>query len=125
MQHTKEDLVHMYQIVIDPLNEEDGGGFVATVPDLPGCMADGETVAEAAAEARDAMLSYLEALEEEGKDFPAPLKRYTEEDVSGHFQVRIPKSLHARLKLMAQEEGVSLNSLVSVLFAEGAAKRAA
>ena len=32
-----------YPIVVEPLPIEDGGGFVATVPDLPGCMSDGET----------------------------------------------------------------------------------
>ncbi|WP_306557882.1 type II toxin-antitoxin system HicB family antitoxin [Bradyrhizobium sp. DASA03005] len=30
-----------YKIIIEPLSEEDGGGIVATVPDLPGCMSDG------------------------------------------------------------------------------------
>ncbi|MGH1356548.1 MAG: type II toxin-antitoxin system HicB family antitoxin [Thalassovita sp.] len=32
-----------YPIVLVPLCEEDGGGFAAYVPDLPGCMSDGET----------------------------------------------------------------------------------
>lgn len=32
-----------YPIEVRPLAEEDGGGFLATFPDLPGCMADGET----------------------------------------------------------------------------------
>jgi hypothetical protein len=36
-----------YNVVVEPLSKEDGGGFVATVPDLPGCMSDGETEAEA------------------------------------------------------------------------------
>jgi hypothetical protein len=29
--------------VIMPLSAGDDGGFIATVPDLPGCMSDGET----------------------------------------------------------------------------------
>jgi predicted RNase H-like HicB family nuclease len=36
-----------YPVIIEPLPEDEGGGFVALVPDLPGCMSDGET-AEAA-----------------------------------------------------------------------------
>ena len=32
-----------YAIEIRPLTDEEGGGFFATFPDLPGCMADGET----------------------------------------------------------------------------------
>ena len=38
-----------YPVLIEPLPVEDGGGFVATVPDLPGCMSDGETPEEALA----------------------------------------------------------------------------
>ena len=36
-----------YAVMIAPLSAEDGGGFLATVPDLPGCMSDGETPEEA------------------------------------------------------------------------------
>ena len=32
-----------YAVRIDRLAESDGGGYLATVPDLPGCMSDGET----------------------------------------------------------------------------------
>jgi predicted RNase H-like HicB family nuclease len=32
-----------YPMVVQPLSEEDGGGFIALAPDLKGCMADGET----------------------------------------------------------------------------------
>ena len=37
-----------YPVVIEPLSKEDGGGFIATVPDLPGCMSDGTSREEAA-----------------------------------------------------------------------------
>jgi hypothetical protein len=36
-----------YRVLIEPLVPEDGGGFVATAPDLPGCMSDGETPEDA------------------------------------------------------------------------------
>ena len=42
-------------VVITPLTAEDGGGFAATVPDLPGCMSDGETPEEALGNVRDAI----------------------------------------------------------------------
>jgi antitoxin HicB len=41
--------------MIEPLSEEDGGGFLATVAELPGCMSDGETRAEALANVEDAI----------------------------------------------------------------------
>jgi len=35
-----------YKIKIIKLTEEDGGGYLAYVPELPGCMSDGETLEE-------------------------------------------------------------------------------
>ena len=44
-----------YPVIVSPLSEADGGGFAATVPDLPGCMSDGETPEEAIANVLDAI----------------------------------------------------------------------
>jgi hypothetical protein len=44
-----------YPVIIEPLAAEDGGGFIAAVPDLPGCMSDGETPKEALTNVRDAI----------------------------------------------------------------------
>ncbi len=41
-----------YPIVVEPLLVEEGGGFFATVPDLPSCMSDGATPEEAVSMAR-------------------------------------------------------------------------
>ena len=46
------------QVVIEALSEEDGGGYLATVPALPGCMSDGETRAEALANVEDAITAW-------------------------------------------------------------------
>jgi antitoxin HicB len=61
-----------YAIVIAPLSEEDGGGYVATVPDLPGCMSDGETEAEAIENVHDAIACWIEAAQENGRAIPEP-----------------------------------------------------
>lgn len=61
-----------YKIVIEPLSEEDGGGFLATVPDLPGCMSDGETEFDAIHNVHDAIVCWIEAADENGKPIPAP-----------------------------------------------------
>lgn len=53
-----------HRIIIEPLAEEDGGGFVATVPDLPGCMSDGATELEAVQNVQDAITCWIEAAEE-------------------------------------------------------------
>jgi predicted RNase H-like HicB family nuclease len=61
-----------YPVVIEPLALADGGGFVATAPDLPGCMSDGETPEEALANIRDAIASWIDEARALGRKIPAP-----------------------------------------------------
>jgi len=61
-----------HAILIEPLPEEDGGGFLATVPDLPGCMSDGDTREAAARNIEDAIVAWLEEARALGRDIPQP-----------------------------------------------------
>lgn len=63
-----------YPIVVEPLSREDGGGFAAIVPDLPGCMSDGETPEQAISNVRDAIAAWIEAARDMGRDIPRPSK---------------------------------------------------
>jgi antitoxin HicB len=63
-----------YPVIISPLSEDDGGGFLATVPDLPGCMSDGETPAEAVENVQDAIAEWLDLARELGRPIPSPSK---------------------------------------------------
>jgi len=65
-----------YPVLIQPLPPQDGGGFVATVPDLPGCMSDGETPEEALANVRDAVEAWIEEARVLGRPVPAPSHRH-------------------------------------------------
>jgi antitoxin HicB len=65
-----------YAIIVEPLATEDGGGFVATVPDLPGCMSDGETPENALANVEDAIRAWIEAAMELGHEVPKPTRRF-------------------------------------------------
>jgi len=112
--------VDAYPFVVRPLSEDDGGGYFIEYPDLPGCMSDGTTPAEAISNGRDAVLSYLRSCEDHGDPIPAPGAMTRS---SGQFRQRIPKSLHARLTARARQEGVSLNTLVTAMIAEGLGKR--
>ncbi|MCM0083529.1 type II toxin-antitoxin system HicB family antitoxin [Geomonas sp. Red32] len=113
--HAFEEYMHE----VSPLSVEDGGGFLITFPDLPGCMSDGATVEEAVANGRDAFSSWVAAAVDMGRPIPKPTARPVElAQVSGKFVARLPKSMHARLVSMAQQEGVSLNTLVLTLIAE-------
>ncbi|HLF21705.1 MAG TPA: type II toxin-antitoxin system HicB family antitoxin [Aestuariivirga sp.] len=61
-----------YPVIVQPLPPEDGGGFVATVPDLPGCMSDGETPEEALVNVQDAIAAWIEAAKDMGHKVPEP-----------------------------------------------------
>ncbi|GLS17169.1 HicB family protein [Labrys miyagiensis] len=61
-----------YPLLLEPLPSEDGGGFVAIVPDLPGCMSDGETPEEAIANVKDAIVVWIETAREMGRPIPGP-----------------------------------------------------
>ncbi|WP_095198025.1 type II toxin-antitoxin system HicB family antitoxin [Mesorhizobium carmichaelinearum] len=64
-----------YPVVIAPLSLEDGGGFSAFVPDLPGCMSDGDTPEEAIANVQDAIASWIEAANDLGRAIPKPSQK--------------------------------------------------
>jgi predicted RNase H-like HicB family nuclease len=61
-----------YRVYIEPLSPELGGGFVGFVPELPGCMSDGGTPAEALTNVYDAISCWIEDAEECGEPVPAP-----------------------------------------------------
>jgi antitoxin HicB len=46
-----------YEILIEPLATCEGGGYLATVPDLPGCMSEGESPEEALKNVQEAIAS--------------------------------------------------------------------
>jgi predicted RNase H-like HicB family nuclease len=57
-----------YAVVI----EKAEGNYSAYVPDLPGCIATGATVAEVEAEISEAIRLHIEGLEEDGLTVPSP-----------------------------------------------------
>lgn len=106
-----------YAIMVEPLSAEDGGGWLATVPALAGCMGDGATPEEALADAENAINEWKAAAKELGRDTPSPASL-------GQWRQRVPRSLHEKLKIVAAREGVSLNSYVSHLLAESVGRAA-
>jgi antitoxin HicB len=61
-----------YPVIIEPLPKEEGGGFVALVPDLPGCMSDGDTAEAALAAVHDAVAAWVEEAAALGRPIPPP-----------------------------------------------------
>ena len=56
---------YQYSIILHPDPEE--GGYTVTVPALPGCVTQGETIEEAIAMAKDAIRLHVESLLAEGE----------------------------------------------------------
>lgn len=111
-----------YAHVVEPLTEDDGGGYLISFPDLPGCMSDGETEVEALANARDAFSAWMSARAHMGKPIPKPT-RHGETAEPVRLMQRLPRSLHASLVARAKAEGTSMNTLVTMLLAEGIGRR--
>jgi len=62
-----------YEIII--YWSQDDETFVAEVPELPGCMADGKTYEEAIANARGIISEWIETAKELGRTVPKPKGR--------------------------------------------------
>ena len=62
-----------FEIVISWSDED--GAYIATVPDLPGCMADGATYQEALAAAERAIDLWIQTARELGREIPTPRAR--------------------------------------------------
>jgi antitoxin HicB len=56
-----------FDVIFEP---QDEGGYTAYVPDLPGCVSEGETLEEATAMIQEAMALYLESRHEHGWPLP-------------------------------------------------------
>ena len=115
-----------YSHVISPIDAADGGGLLFTMPDIPGVMADGATEMEAIADGREAFITTVSAMLDMGQEVPAPAfnaQDFTPASASGKVLARLPRSMHLQLTARAKTEGVSLNSLVLALIAEGLGRR--
>lgn len=101
-----------YDIVVTSSPE---GGYVATIPDLPGCITQGETRLEVLEMIEDAKLCWLKA----ALDLGQPIDEPDFDKYNGRLNLRIPKSLHRKLAKSAEREGVKLNQLAIYLMANG------
>lgn len=96
-----------YAIVVAYSDEDEG--YIATVPELPGCSAFGDTEEEAIKEIKIATLLWLSAAKKAKRPIPEPI---VEKKFKGRFPLRIPEDTRRRLELEAKRQGVSLNQLI-------------
>ena len=102
----KNYLERPYHIIIQHITDESGSYYFATVREFDGCMSHGDTHSEAFESIQDAMKGWIKTKLENGFSIPDPID---DNQYSGKFVLRLPKSLHARLAMEAEHEGVSLN----------------
>ncbi|MDD3898741.1 MAG: toxin-antitoxin system HicB family antitoxin [Syntrophomonadaceae bacterium] len=95
-----------YTRIIQEINDESGHYFYGRIMELDGCQSTGDTLDEVYKNLNEALEGYIETKLENNLEIPRPTNQ---EDYSGKFIVRIPKSLHMRLELEAEREGVSLD----------------
>lgn len=104
--NTQDYMKLPYNHVIKQISDESGSYYYATVLELDGCQSSGDSFQEAHDGLAEAMELWFDAKLEGGFPIPPPLET---DKYSGRFNVRLPKSLHARLAMEAAREGVSLN----------------
>lgn len=109
-----------YRRVLVP--DDDSGTFTAIVPELPGCVAQGDDPGEAYANLEDAAEAWIESALDLGQDIPLPGGG---DQHSGRILLRLPRSTHRRLAEAAQEDGTSLNQFLLAALSEKLGTRSA
>jgi predicted RNase H-like HicB family nuclease len=99
---------------------ESDGTFRAEIIEFPGCIAVGDTAAEALTSLESVAASWLEATIARGQRVPDPMESI---GFSGKLVVRLGKGLHKRAAHMAAHEGVSLNQFIITSVAEQVGSR--
>ena len=77
-----------YTVVLTP--EPEAGGYSVSVPALPGCFSQGETVDEALANIREAIGLHLWSIQQDGEHIPADVKPIVTSVEAGPIEGRPP-----------------------------------
>ncbi len=97
-----------YTTTVEYVAEQDGY-YVAKVLELDTLIMTGNTPAEAVAELESVKEEWFETQLELGNSIPPPIKS---RKFSGQYRLRMEPSLHQKLTLLAEHEGVSLNQYI-------------
>jgi len=72
LRNTDQTKTETFRYSVQVFWSDEDAGFIAAVPDLPGCSAFGETQHEALSEAQDAVAVWVEAMTAVGNPILAP-----------------------------------------------------
>jgi antitoxin HicB len=103
-----------YHLVLVRDSEDKAKPWTASVEELPGCTSHGKTSDEALDGIEAAMAKWIGVALEEGRDVPEPRSAASH---SGRLLLRMPRTLHADLTRVSEQEGVSLNQFITDVLA--------
>lgn len=120
-------MVYIYPAIFTPDNvEERGVVYTVDVPDIPGCVTEGESIEDAISMAREAVAGCILAMKQAGEEIP-PASKYNDVKITldGEFVTLIDVDLNDYLRkketksviktvslpqwlaIMAEEAGIS------------------
>jgi len=99
---------------------EPDGTYRGEIMEFPGCIATGDTPAEALEAIEDVADGWLQAALANNQPIPDPVDNT---EFSGRLVLRMPKSLHKKAARLAEREGVSLNQFIVTSLAEQIGER--
>jgi predicted RNase H-like HicB family nuclease len=67
--YTSETIGHVMRFTV-VLEKDEDGVYIATVPALPGCISDGDTVEEAMSNIKEAIRGFIEDMKADGETIP-------------------------------------------------------
>lgn len=97
---------------VDIFWSDEDGVFVARVPELAGVVTHGDTVAEAAKMAEEAIALHLRSLAKHNEAAPEPVAH---KDLKGNYALRMGVERHRRAAVKAEQENLSFNEYVNKL----------
>jgi antitoxin HicB len=100
---------------------DESGTYTAEIFEFPGCIAVGDTAADALANLEEVAHDWVAAALEQGQDIPEPIEA---SDFSGKLVLRMSSGLHKRATMCAEREGVSLNQFIVTCLAEAVGEKA-
>ena len=93
-----------YSVLIRSLSTDDGGGWLAIVPDLPGCSSDGETQMAALQNVQEAIEQWLATAVKFGQPIPGQ-----DDFITIAFPQNVPDDVRRQAEHMARQmDGLSL-----------------
>jgi antitoxin HicB len=104
-----------YSILLHEVKEDGEKYWIAEVTELPGCKSHGSSVEEAVKSVEEAKKDWILDSLKSGEEVPVPVER---DRYSGRILVRMSRSLHHSLALIAEAEKLSLNQLIVTLLAK-------